>query len=92
MQVKIEKKSILDVNADVIIVNLFEGVKNPAGVTGIVNKEYKNLISEYVIKKEKFTGKYGEIYKLPLPDKEKIILIALFYNCRLREPKRLHGR
>ena len=29
MQVKIEKKSILDVNADVIIVNLFEGVKIP---------------------------------------------------------------
>ena len=76
MQVKIEKKSILDVNADVIIVNLFEGVKTPAGVTGIVNKAYKNLISEYVIKKEKFDGKYGEIYQLPLPISGKKLFIA----------------
>ena len=76
MQVKIEKKSILDVNADVIIVNLFEGVKTPGGVTGIVDKAYKGIISDYVIKKEKFEGKYGDLYILPIPSENKTIVIA----------------
>ena len=52
MKVKIEKKSILDIDADVIVVNLFEGVKKPAGVTGIVDKAFNNVISNFVIKKE----------------------------------------
>lgn len=76
MKVKIEKKSILDIDADVIVVNLFEGVKHPGGVTGIVDKAFNNVISDYVIKKEKFEGKYGEIYKLPLIGEEKRIFIV----------------
>ena len=75
MKVKVEKKSILDVEADAIIVNLFEGVKIPGGVTGIVDKAYKGLISNFIIKKEKFTGKYGEIYTLPMADLNKIIYV-----------------
>lgn len=76
MIVKIENKSILDVNADVIIVNLFEGVKNPKGVTGVVDKAYNGIISNYVIKKENFEGKYGEVYKLPIVENGKKIYIA----------------
>lgn len=76
MKVKIEKKSILDIEADVIVVNLFEGVKHPGGVTGVVNSAFNNIISDYVIKKEKFEGKYGSIYELPLPDAGKKILVA----------------
>ena len=76
MKVKIEKKSILDIDADVIVVNLFEGVKHPGGVTGIVDKAFNNVISDYVIKKEKFDGKYGEIYKLPLIDEDKKIFVV----------------
>ena len=76
MIVKIENKSILDVNADVIIVNLFEGVKNPKGVTGVVDKAYNGIISDYVIKKENFEGKYGEVYKLPIVENGKKIYIA----------------
>ena len=76
MQVKIENKSILDIEADVIVVNLFEGVEIPGGVTGIVDKEFNNVISDFVIKKEKFEGKYGSIYELPLVCKDKKILIA----------------
>ena len=53
MLIKVVKKSILDVKADVIVVNLFEGVKYPGGVTGIVDDAFDNVISEYVIKKEK---------------------------------------
>ncbi len=76
MKVKIEKKSILDIDADLIIVNLFKGVKAPGGVTGIVDKAYKNIISDFVIKQEKFEGKYGSIYQLPLPKEGKRIFIA----------------
>lgn len=76
MIVKIENKSILDVDANVIIVNLFEGVKSPKGVTGVVDKAYNGIISDFVIKKENFTGKYGEVYKLPIVENGKKIYIS----------------
>lgn len=76
MKVKIEKKSILDIESDAIIVNLFEGVKTPGGVTGIVDKAFNGVISDFVIKHEKFTGKFGEIYRLPLIESGKTIYIA----------------
>ncbi len=76
MKVKIEKKSILDVNADVIVVNLFEGVNTPGGVTGIVDKAFNGIISDFVIQKEKFNGKYGEIYQLPLIESGKKIFVT----------------
>lgn len=76
MLIKVEQKSILDIDADVIVVNLFEGVKNPGGVTGIVDKAFNNIISNYVIGKENFTGKYGEIYQLPLIDAAKKIFVV----------------
>jgi len=76
MKVKVEKKSILDIDADVIIVNLFEGVKKPGGVTGVVDKAFKGIISDFVIKQEKFEGKYGDIYELPIVDKGKKVLIT----------------
>ncbi len=76
MLVKIEKKSILDIEADVIVVSLLEGVKTPGGVTGIVDKAFNNIISNFVIAKEKFEGKYGSIYQLPLVDCGKKIFIT----------------
>ena len=76
MKVKVEKKSILDIDADVLVVNLFEGVKKPAGVTGIVDKAFNNIISEFIIKKEKFEGKYDSIYELPLIEAGKKILVV----------------
>ena len=76
MNIKVLKKSILDVTADVIVVNLFEGVKTPAGVTGVIDKAYNNVITDFVIKKEKFEGKYGSIYELPLVAEGKKILVA----------------
>lgn len=76
MKISVEKKSVIDIEADAIIVNLFEGVKNPAGFTGVVDKAYDNIISDFVIKHEKFEGKYGEIYTLPLVDKNKKIFVV----------------
>ncbi len=76
MEIKIENKSILDIEADIIIVNLFEGVKYPGGVTGIVDKAFNNVISDFVINREKFEGKFGDIYKLPLLENGRKIYIA----------------
>lgn len=76
MQVKIEKKSILDIEADVIVVNLFEGVTSPGGVTGIVDREFNNVISDFIIGKEKFEGKFGKIYKLPVVCKNKKLFVV----------------
>ena len=88
MLVKVVKKSILDVKADVIVVNLFEGVKKPAGVTGIVDKTFDNVISNYVIKKEKFEGKFGEIYQLPLiNENKKIFVVGLGKQADFTYPK-----
>ena len=88
MQIKVVKKSILDVKADVIVVNLFEGVKKPGGVTGIVDDAFDNVISNYVIKKEKFEGKFGEIYKLPLAKEgKKIYIVGLGKQSEFTYPK-----
>ena len=88
MLVKVVKKSILDVKADVIVVNLFEGVKKPGGVTGIVDKAFDNVISNYVIKKEKFEGKFGEIYQLPLVNEgKKIFVVGLGKQADFTYPK-----
>ena len=88
MQIKVVKKSILDVKADVIVVNLFEGVKHPGGVTGIVNDAFDNVISDYIIKKEKFEGKFGEIYKLPLAKEgKKIFVVGLGKQADFTYPK-----
>lgn len=88
MKVKVEKKSILDIDADVIVLNLFEGVKKPAGVTGIVDKAFGNVISEYIIKKEKFDGKFGSIYKLPLvKENKKIFVVGLGKQSEFTYPK-----
>lgn len=88
MKVKVEKKSILDIDADVIVVNLFEGVKKPAGVTGIVDKAFDSVISDYIIKKEKFEGKFGSIFKLPLvKEGKKIYVVGLGKQAEFTYPK-----
>ena len=76
MKVQVKNVSILDVEADVIVVNLFEGVTKPSGVTGVVDRAYGNIITNFVIGKEKFNGAYGEIYELPLIEANKKILIV----------------
>lgn len=80
MEIKVKKESLTDINCDLLVVNLFEGVKTPGGATGAVNKVFDNLISSYVIKKEKFKGKLNEIYVLPTYGKipaDKILIVGL---------------
>jgi len=80
MELKAKKDSIINSSCDVLVVNLFEGVKVPEGGTGVVNKAIENLISSYVIEKEKFKGKLNEIYVLPTYGKipaDKVLIVGL---------------
>lgn len=76
MKIKAEKKSILDIDADVIIVGMFEGTKKLEGAAAIVDNAYNNIISDYVIKKEKFEGVFNAVYHLPLIKDNKKIFVA----------------
>lgn len=64
MEIKVQNISLADVEADVVIVNLFKGVTSPGGGTGAVDKALGGLISDFVIKKDNFEGKFGETYIL----------------------------
>lgn len=80
MELKIKKDSLANVSCDVLIINLFEDVKTPGGATRAVDKALDNLISSYVIQKEKFKGKLNEIYVLPTFGKipaDKVLIVGL---------------
>lgn len=63
MRFNVIQKSITEAECDVIIVNLFEGVKKPEGATGAVDKALNGAITA-LIEREKFEGKIGQIVDL----------------------------
>ena len=80
MNFKIKQISVTEIKSDLLIVNLFEGTTLPGGATGAVDKELSNVISDFVIKKERFTGEFGKMYVLPVPNHKILtkVLIDLF--------------
>lgn len=64
MRIKIMNQSILDFAGDLLIVNLFEGVKHPGGGTGAVDNALDGAISK-MIKNGDITGKLGETVIFP---------------------------
>ena len=59
MEIKVESKSIADVEAGAIVVNLFEGVTNPGGATGTVDSALAGAITALIADGE-IKGKLGE--------------------------------
>lgn len=59
MEIQLKQGDIAQVAADLIIVNLFQGVSQPAGATAAVDRALGGAISE-VIAAGDFTGKSGE--------------------------------
>ncbi len=68
MNLVIENASIVEVESDLVVVNLFEGIKQPAGAAGEVDTLLNGLISKFVIEKEGFEGKFGKSYLLTVPE------------------------
>lgn len=93
MDIKVINGSLADVECDVVVVNLFEGVKSPGGATGAVDKALGGLISDFVIGKDKFEGKFAETYILQTYGKipaSKVLVVGLgkskdFDITKLRE-------
>ena len=59
MEIKVESKSIADVEAGAIVVNLFEGVTSPGGATGAVDRALAGAITALIADGE-IKGKLGE--------------------------------
>ena len=79
MKVTTALGDITQIKTDIIIINLFEGIKTPAGATAAGDKKLGGAITR-MIEREEFTGKHNEITvihsmgKLPA---DKIILVGL---------------
>lgn len=59
MEIKVEQGGIQTVTADAIIVNLFKGVTEPGGATGVVNQALGGAIGELIAGAD-LRGKLGE--------------------------------
>ena len=60
MKIEVRQDDVVSVKADLLVVNLFEGVRNPGGATGVVNLALDGIIAE-LIKDGEITGKHSEI-------------------------------
>ncbi|MGZ4032647.1 MAG: M17 family peptidase N-terminal domain-containing protein, partial [Tumebacillaceae bacterium] len=63
MNISIQLQSITDVETDVLVVNLFEGVKSPGGATGAVDAALGGQISA-LIETGDLTGRFKEVRTL----------------------------
>lgn len=79
MKIKILNQSITNFHGDIIIVNLFEGIKLPGGATGAVDKALDGMITK-LIKNKEITGKLGECVVLHIFNKikpDKVLIVGL---------------
>ena len=98
MLIAVVKESITQVDADAIVVNLFEGVTHPGGATGAVDRALGGAIAQ-VIARGDFRGKLGETVTLNLPPgsggvrARKVVVVGLGPAARfgLEEARRAAG-
>ena len=64
MNIRAVKGDATQIQADAIIVNLFEGVEKPGGATGAVDKALGGIISELIARGD-MKGKLGETVIIP---------------------------
>ena len=93
LEISVSKGMLEQTPANVLVLNLFEGVKIPSGATGAIDIALDGLISSFVIAREGFDGKFGKMYLLPTYGRiaaEKVLIVGLgkskdFTPNRLRE-------
>lgn len=59
MKISVRQGDLMKARADLLVVNLFEGVRRPSGATGAVDQALGGLLTE-LIGEEHFEGKEGE--------------------------------
>jgi leucyl aminopeptidase len=60
LEIKVIAGNIAQIEADAIVVNLFEGVEQPGGATAVVDKALDGAISSLISRGE-IKGKFGEV-------------------------------
>ena len=93
MKITAKTTDILKAKADILVLGLFEDDKTLTRAQELIDKQFKGLISNYLIKKEAFSAKFGETFLLPTYKKidiDKILVIGLgkkadFNANKLRE-------
>ncbi len=77
MKIRVVAGDITKVEADAIVVNLFEGVEQPGGATGIVDKVLDGAITD-LIKRGEIKGKLNEVNMIHSLGKTpaRIVLVA----------------
>ena len=60
METNIIIQDIVKVQADAMVVNLFEGIQSPAGATGVVDKALNGIIND-LVKQGELKGKLNEV-------------------------------
>ncbi|KEO84417.1 hypothetical protein EL26_04765 [Tumebacillus flagellatus] len=86
---RIELQSITDVEADVLIVNLFEGTTQPTGATGALDQALGGQISA-LIETGDFTGKFKELkvlYPFGKLKAKRIFLVGLGEAAEFTHPR-----
>ncbi|MFC2053204.1 leucyl aminopeptidase [Chloroflexota bacterium] len=79
IQINVEHGPIQEIEADTIILNLFEGVKEPGGATGAVDKDLDGAITELIANGD-FSGKASEtvvVYPRGAITARRVILVGL---------------
>jgi leucyl aminopeptidase len=79
MKIECIQKNIIEAECDALVVNLFEGVTDPAGATGAVNEALAGMITE-VITNGEMTGKINEtaiIHTRGMIPAKRVIVVGL---------------
>lgn len=93
MKIKVLNAELKEQSCDVLVVGVWEMTETLSGVIASVDEALGGIISEFVIKKDKFRGKYKETYLLQTYGKipaNKVLVVGLgekekFTSNKLRE-------
>lgn len=93
MKIEVLNAELKDQTCDVLVVGLYEKTETLSGVIASIDEALGNLISEFVIKKDKFKGKFKDTYLLQTYGKisaDKVLVVGLgekdkFTPNKLRE-------
>lgn len=93
MEIKVLNAELKEQACDVLVVGLYEKTETLTGVIASVDESLGELISEFVIKKDKFEAKFGTTYLLQTYGKipaNKVLVVGLgekekFTSNKLRE-------
>jgi len=93
MEIKVLNAELKEQACDVLVVGMYEKTETLTGVAASVDEALGELISEFVINKDKFEGKFGSTYLLQTYGKipaNKVLVVGLgekekFTSNKLRE-------